>query len=111
MEAVMVRPDSGVTSRDVLAGPAGPDFSTYYAKELSSLVWFAMSLGADAHKAADIAFMIAAQRREDLMRDASRSALARTVSRRPSRVGRRVWPRLLSPATALLVGRHASQAA
>ncbi len=55
MEAVMVRPDSGVTSRDVLAGPAGPDFSTYYAKELSSLVWFAMSLGADAHKAADIA--------------------------------------------------------
>jgi hypothetical protein len=51
----------------------------------------------------DIAFVIAAQRREDLMRDASRYALARTASRRPNRVSRRVWPRSTSPATALLV--------
>ena len=29
------------------------DFSACYARELSSLVWFVMSLGADAHRAAD----------------------------------------------------------
>ena len=34
------------------AGP-GADFSACYARELSSLVWFVMSLGADAHRAAD----------------------------------------------------------
>jgi hypothetical protein len=31
------------------------DFSACYARELSSLVWFVMSLGADAHRAADVA--------------------------------------------------------
>jgi RNA polymerase sigma factor (sigma-70 family) len=31
------------------------DFSACYARELSSLVWFVMNLGADAHRAADVA--------------------------------------------------------
>jgi len=31
------------------------DFSASYARELSSLVWFVMNLGADAHRAADVA--------------------------------------------------------
>jgi RNA polymerase sigma factor (sigma-70 family) len=31
------------------------DFSACYARELSSLTWFVMSLGADAHRAADVA--------------------------------------------------------
>jgi RNA polymerase sigma factor (sigma-70 family) len=31
------------------------DFSACYARELSSLVWFVMSLGAEAHRAADVA--------------------------------------------------------
>lgn len=31
------------------------DFSSCYARELSSLIWFVMSLGADAHRAADVA--------------------------------------------------------
>ncbi len=31
------------------------DFSACYARELSSLVWFVMSLGADPHRAADVA--------------------------------------------------------
>jgi RNA polymerase sigma factor (sigma-70 family) len=45
----------------VLAGPntdvvlGGPDFPSCYKRELSSLVWFVMSLGADAHRAADVA--------------------------------------------------------
>jgi hypothetical protein len=59
----------------------------------------------------EIAFMIAAQRREDLMRDASRSALARTASRRQGRVSRRAWLRLLPAGTAVLTERYASQAA
>jgi hypothetical protein len=37
------------------AGAAATDFSACYARELSSLVWFVMSLGADAHRAADVA--------------------------------------------------------
>jgi RNA polymerase sigma factor (sigma-70 family) len=37
------------------AGAAVTDFSACYARELSSLVWFVMSLGADAHRAADVA--------------------------------------------------------
>ena len=32
-------------------GAAVTDFSACYARELSSLVWFVMSLGADAHRA------------------------------------------------------------
>lgn len=35
--------------------PAATDFSACYARELSSLTWFVMSLGADAHRAADVA--------------------------------------------------------
>ncbi len=31
------------------------DFSVCYAREISSLVWFVMSLGADAHRGADVA--------------------------------------------------------
>ena len=31
------------------------DFSACYARELSSLVWFVMNLGADPHRAADVA--------------------------------------------------------
>jgi hypothetical protein len=31
------------------------DFPSCYARELSSLIWFVMSLGADAHRAADVA--------------------------------------------------------
>ena len=37
------------------ADPAVTDFSACYARELSSLTWFVMSLGADAHRAADVA--------------------------------------------------------
>lgn len=37
------------------AGAAVADFSACYAREMSSLVWFVMSLGADAHRAADVA--------------------------------------------------------
>jgi hypothetical protein len=33
----------------------GIDFSACYARELSSLAWFVMSLGAYAHRAADVA--------------------------------------------------------
>ena len=36
-------------------GAATTDFSACYARELSSVVWFVMSLGADAHRAADVA--------------------------------------------------------
>jgi RNA polymerase sigma factor (sigma-70 family) len=36
-------------------GVATTDFSACYARELSSVVWFVMSLGADAHRAADVA--------------------------------------------------------
>jgi RNA polymerase sigma-70 factor (ECF subfamily) len=36
-------------------GAAAADFSACYARELSGLVWFVMSLGADAHRAADVA--------------------------------------------------------
>ena len=45
----------------VLAGPntevvlSGLDFPSCYERELSSLIWFVMSLGADAHRAADVA--------------------------------------------------------
>lgn len=45
----------------VLAGPntdvvlGGLDFPSCYERELSSLIWFVMSLGADAHRAADVA--------------------------------------------------------
>jgi hypothetical protein len=38
-----------------MACPAVADFSAYYARELSSSVWFVVSLGADAHRAADVA--------------------------------------------------------
>jgi RNA polymerase sigma-70 factor (ECF subfamily) len=37
------------------AGAVVADFSVCYAREMSSLVWFVMSLGADAHRAADVA--------------------------------------------------------
>jgi RNA polymerase sigma factor (sigma-70 family) len=40
---------------DLGARQAVPDFSACYAREMSSLVWFVMSLGADAHRAADVA--------------------------------------------------------
>jgi RNA polymerase sigma-70 factor (ECF subfamily) len=45
----------------VLAGPntdvvlGGLDFPSCYERELSSLIWFVISLGADAHRAADVA--------------------------------------------------------
>ena len=38
-----------------MAGAAVAGFSACYARELSSLVWFVMSLGVDAHRAADVA--------------------------------------------------------
>lgn len=37
------------------AGATVTAFSACYTRELSSLVWFVMSLGADAHRAADVA--------------------------------------------------------
>lgn len=38
-----------------MAGRAVADFAVCYTQELSSLTWFVMSLGADAHRAADVA--------------------------------------------------------
>jgi hypothetical protein len=38
-----------------MAGAAVADFLACYARELSSLVWFVMGLGADVHRAADVA--------------------------------------------------------
>jgi DNA-directed RNA polymerase specialized sigma24 family protein len=46
---------SGADPAGMVCGTGQTDFSTCYARELSSLVWFVMSLGADAHRAADIA--------------------------------------------------------
>ena len=56
MQTVLDHPGNDV----VLSEPLGQeavviDFSVCYARELSSLVWFVMSLGADAHRAADVA--------------------------------------------------------
>ena len=48
MESVLDGPDTEVAL-------SGLDFSSCYALELSSLIWFVMSLGADAHRAADVA--------------------------------------------------------
>jgi RNA polymerase sigma-70 factor (ECF subfamily) len=72
MEALLVRPNSGVTPADPGAetAPAGTlreqnrgsagctgavDFVGGYAQEFPGLVWFLMSQGASAHEAADVA--------------------------------------------------------
>jgi RNA polymerase sigma factor (sigma-70 family) len=56
VETVLERPGTDAARSDLLAEPReSPDFSACYARELSSLVWFVMSLGADAHRAADVA--------------------------------------------------------
>lgn len=55
-ELLAMEPESGGAAEMVRpAGPAVTDFSACYARELSSLTWFVMSLGADAHRAADVA--------------------------------------------------------
>jgi len=55
-ELSTMKPESGGRAGMVRqAGPAVTDFSACYARELSSLTWFVMSLGADAHRAADVA--------------------------------------------------------
>jgi RNA polymerase sigma factor (sigma-70 family) len=55
-ELSAVQRESGDTAQMVSGiGVAVTDFSACYARELSSLVWFVMSLGADAHRAADVA--------------------------------------------------------
>ena len=48
METVLAGPTT-----DVVLGEL--DFPSCYERELSSLIWFVMSLGADAHRAADVA--------------------------------------------------------
>jgi RNA polymerase sigma factor (sigma-70 family) len=48
-------PFGDLAKEAVGAGAAVADFSACYAREMSSLVWFVMSLGADAHRAADVA--------------------------------------------------------
>jgi RNA polymerase sigma factor (sigma-70 family) len=61
LSGLFLAPDSLPASvDDVLeealgGGAAMTDFSACYARELSSVVWFVMSLGADAHRAADVA--------------------------------------------------------
>ena len=75
METVAERPDNDAALSELLAAPseslpisfgdlaeeaagaetAVADFSACYARELSSLTWFVMSLGADSHRAADVA--------------------------------------------------------
>jgi RNA polymerase sigma-70 factor (ECF subfamily) len=60
-ELFLAPPDSLPASVDKLleealgGGAAMTDFSACYARELSSVVWFVMSLGADPHRAADVA--------------------------------------------------------
>jgi hypothetical protein len=55
-ELLAMEPESGGAAEMVRrAGPDAADFSACYARELSSLTWFVMSLGADAHRAADVA--------------------------------------------------------
>jgi len=60
-ELFPAQPDSlpatvdGVLEEALGGGAAMTDFSACYARELSSVVWFVMSLGADAHRAADVA--------------------------------------------------------
>lgn len=49
MESVL----NGVSDTEAVGGEL--DFSSCYARELSSLTWFVMSLGADIHRAADVA--------------------------------------------------------
>ena len=54
METVLDRPENDVVLSQPLDQEAAViDFSVCYARELSSLVRFVMSLGADAHRAAD----------------------------------------------------------
>jgi RNA polymerase sigma-70 factor (ECF subfamily) len=48
-------PFGDLAEEGVGAETLATDFSACYARELSSLVWFVMSLGADAHRAADVA--------------------------------------------------------
>jgi RNA polymerase sigma factor (sigma-70 family) len=75
VETVAERLDNDAALSELLAAPSGSlpisfgdlaeeavgaetvvaDFSACYARELSSLTWFVMSLGADAHRAADVA--------------------------------------------------------
>lgn len=75
METVAQRLDADAALRELVAAPpeslpvsfgdlanetvgadtAVTDFSACYTRELSSLTWFVMSLGADAHRAADVA--------------------------------------------------------
>jgi RNA polymerase sigma factor (sigma-70 family) len=71
VETVLEFPGTDVASGELLAAQSEPlaaqagdtaemapgidDFSACYARELSGLVWFVMSLGADAHRAADVA--------------------------------------------------------
>jgi DNA-directed RNA polymerase specialized sigma24 family protein len=56
METVLDRPINDVALSEPLDQEAAViDFSVCYVRELSSLVWFVMSLGADAHRAADVA--------------------------------------------------------
>jgi hypothetical protein len=74
VETVLERPDTDVAMSELLAAPSESltspdgdvaeallddcaevaDFSACYARELSSLVWFVMSPGADSHRAADV---------------------------------------------------------
>jgi len=51
----LTSPDGDVAEALLDTGAEVADFSACYAQELSSLVWFVMSLGADAHRAADVA--------------------------------------------------------
>jgi len=51
METVLDRPENDVALMEPLGTEAVViDFSPCYVRELSSLVWFVMSLGADAHR-------------------------------------------------------------
>jgi len=54
-ELFTAQPESGHPAEMVSGAGTLTDFSACYAAELSSLVWFVMSLGADAHRAADVA--------------------------------------------------------
>ena len=54
-ELFTAQPAAGNPAEMVSGAGAVTDFSACYAQELSSLVWFVMSLGADAHRAADVA--------------------------------------------------------
>jgi len=55
-ELLATQPESGDAAEMVsAAAPAVTDFTACYARELSSLTWFVMRPGADAHRAADVA--------------------------------------------------------